>query len=118
MDNEYGALINKKVWEVVLPPPDTNIVISCWTFVCKHNQDGATRPKSQVIAQGFTQTFGINYDKTYVPVTQLALLWIVCANAAQNNWPIHQMDVNNTYVNANLEEPIYMKQPQGYINQS
>ena len=69
MDNEYRALIDKKVWEVVLPPPDINIVVSCWTYVCKQNQDGATGPKSQVVAQSFTQTFGINYDETHAQVT-------------------------------------------------
>ena len=56
MDDEYEALIEKKVWEVVLPPPDTNIVGSRWTHICKHNEDRTARAKSRVVAQGFTQT--------------------------------------------------------------
>ena len=75
MDGEYKALINKNVWEVILLPPDANIIGSPrWTYICKTTQDGATRPKSQVVAQGFTQTFGIDYDETYAPVSQLASL--------------------------------------------
>ena len=74
MNDEYKALIDKNIWEVVLPPPDANIVRSCWTF-CKTNQDGATRLKSQVVAQSFTQTFGIDYEETDVPITQLVSLW-------------------------------------------
>ena len=65
MDDEYEALIEKKVWEVVLLPPDTNIV---WTHICKHNEDRTVRAKSRVVAQGFTQTFGVNYNETYAPV--------------------------------------------------
>ena len=102
---------------MVLSPPDTNIVRSCWSYICKTNQDGATREKSGVVSQGFMQTFGINYDETYVPVTTLMSLWTICAIAACNDWPIHQMDVNNVYVNADLDETIYMRQPLGYIQQ-
>ena len=69
MDEEYEALIKKKVWEVVLPPPDTNIVGSCGTHICKRNQDISVRAKSRVVAQVFTQTFGVNYDETYAPVS-------------------------------------------------
>ena len=70
------------------------------------------------MAQGFTQTFGVNYDETYAPVSRLASLQTICAIAARNDWLIHQMDVYNAYVNADLEEPIYMRQPQGYIKVS
>ena len=101
-----------------MPPPDTNIVGSRWTHICKHNQDRTARAKSRVVAQGFTQTFGVYYNETYAPVCHLASLRTICAIAARNDWPIHQMDVYNAYVNADLEEPIYMQQPPGYIQQS
>ena len=55
MDEEYEALIEKKVWEVVLPAPNINIVGSCWTHICKHNEDRTVRAKSRVVAQGFTK---------------------------------------------------------------
>ena len=60
MDEEYEALIEKKVWDVVLPPPDTNLVGSCWTHICKRIEDRTARAKSRVVAQGFTQTFGVD----------------------------------------------------------
>ena len=46
MDDEYGALTDKKVWNVILPPPDMNIVGSHWTHIFKHNQEGTVRAKS------------------------------------------------------------------------
>ena len=61
-----------------------------------------------MVAQGFTQTFGVDYNETYAPVSQLASLQPICTIAAQNDWLSHQMDIYNAYVNADLEEPIYM----------
>ena len=84
MDNEYEPLIKKKVWEVVLLPPDTNIVGSQWTHICKFNEDKITRPKSRLVAQGFSQMFGIDYDETYAPVNRLSSLWTICAIAARS----------------------------------
>jgi transposase InsO family protein len=115
MDNEYKALIDNKTWEIVIPPENANIVGNRWTFVWKRDPQGnIIKPKSRLVAQGFTQTFGIDYQETYSPVARLTSLRTICAIAARNNWPIHQMDVDNAYLNATLPEPIYMKQPYGY----
>ena len=102
--NKYTALTDKNVWEVVLPPPDTNIVKSHWTYICKTNRDGATRPKSQVMAQGFTQTFGIDYDETYAPVTPLMSLPTICAIATRNNWLVHRIEVNNLGLSCRIKK--------------
>ena len=67
-----------------------------------------------ISGSGFTQTFQVDYDKTYLPVTQLTSLRMICSIAARNNWPLHQMDVDSVYLNATLSDPIYMKQPYGY----
>jgi Reverse transcriptase (RNA-dependent DNA polymerase) len=56
----------------------------------------------------------VDYDETYSPVTRLASLRVICAIAARNDWPIHQVDVDSTDLNAELPDPIYMKQPRGY----
>ena len=66
------------------------------------------RAKYRVAAQGFIQIFGVDNDETYALVSQLTSLWTICVVAARNDWLIHQMDVYNAYVNADLEEPIYM----------
>ena len=115
MDEEITALLNNKTWELVIPPENVNIVGNKWVYLCKKDQEGRViRAKSRLVAQGFTQTFGVDYYETYSPVVRLASLRTICALAARNNWPIHQMDVDNAYLNASLQEPIYMKQPDGY----
>jgi hypothetical protein len=66
------------------------------------------------ITQGFTQIFGVDYEETFSPVIHLSSLRLICALAAKNDWSIHQMDVDGAYLNAYLEESIYLKQPLGY----
>jgi Reverse transcriptase (RNA-dependent DNA polymerase) len=58
--------------------------------------------------------YGVDYDETYSPVTRLTSLRVICTIAAQNDWPSHQMDVDSAYLNAELPDPIYMKQQHGY----
>jgi Reverse transcriptase (RNA-dependent DNA polymerase) len=77
-------------------------------------QGKPVKPRSYLVAQGFTQTFRVDYDEIYSPVAFFASLQTIGAIEARNNWPVHQMDVDSVYLNATLPEPIYMKQPYGY----
>ena len=116
MDDEIKAQIEKETWELVIPPSGVNIVGSTWKYVLKKYQKGAiVHAKSRLVAQGFSQTFGDDYDETYAPVVRMTSLRVICAIAAQNNWPIHQMDVDIAYLNAKLQDPIYMRKPPGYF---
>ena len=66
MDDEIKAQIEKDTWELVIPPPGVNIVGSTWKHVLKQDQKGAiVHAKSQLVAQGFSQTFGVSYDETW-----------------------------------------------------
>src|SRR3979490_596102 len=117
MDDEIKAQIKKPTWELAILPPGVNIVGSKWTHILKKDQKGTIiHAKSHLVAQGFTQTFGADYDETYAPVIRMTSLWIICTIAARNNWPIHQMDVDIAYLNADLEDPIYMRKPPGYFD--
>ena len=92
MDEELKAQIDKNTWEMVIPPEGVNIVGSKWTYCLKKNDKNTIIcPKSCLVAQGFTQTFGVDYDETYAPVIRMTSLGMICAIAACNNWPIHQM---------------------------
>ena len=110
MDEELKAQIDKNTWEMVIPPKGVNIVRSKWTYCLKKNDKNTIiHLKSCLVAQGFTQMFGVNDDETYAPVIRMTSLWTICTIAACNNWPIHQMDIDVAYLNATLENPIYMQ---------
>jgi Reverse transcriptase (RNA-dependent DNA polymerase) len=70
--------------------------------------------KSRVVAQGFSQAEGIDYNETFAPTAKLSTIRIIAALAARNNWELEQTDVEGAYLNAQLKETIYMRQHRGY----
>ena len=83
---------------------------SKWVF--KRKADG--RFRARVVAKGFTQIQGIDYDKTFSPVARFESLRLLLALAVLEDWEIHQMDVKSAFLNGLLDEEIYMEQPEGF----
>ena len=77
--------------------------------------DGSVeRYKACLIAKGFTQEYGIDYEETFAHVAHLTSIRCLIATAAVHNWLLYQMDVKNAFLNANLQEKVYMQPPFGY----
>ena len=68
--------------------------------------------KVRLVAQGFSQQEGIDYNETFSPMAKLSAICIVAALTAHNNWELEQMDIDREYLNAPLMETIYMRQPE------
>ena len=73
------------------------------------------RFKSRLVAKGYSQKYGIDYDETFSPVVRFSSIRTLMAFAAENKIIIHQMDVEIAFLNGELEENIYMEQPEGYV---
>jgi hypothetical protein len=69
------------------------------------------------VARGFTQTFGVDYNETFAPVAKFVSIRCILALAAIENMEIHQMDIKTTFLNGDLEEEIYMEQPEGFTHE-
>ena len=67
------------------------------------------------MAKGFTQIEGVDFDETFSPVARFESLRLLLALATLENWEIHQMDVKLAFLHGDLDEEIYMEQPQGFI---
>ncbi|TFY76187.1 hypothetical protein EWM64_g7826 [Hericium alpestre] len=103
------------MWELTEKPAGANIVSSKWVFKIKHDAAGAiSKYKARLVAQGFSQIPGIDFTDTFAPVAKLSSVRLVATLAARFNYELHQMDVKNTYLNGDLKEEIYMKQPPGF----
>ena len=116
-ESEYKSLIDNHTWDLVPPPGDKNVVGSKWVFKVKRKADGTVQKfKGRLVAQGYTQSPGTDYDEVFAPVVRYASIRSLLAVANICNWEINQMDVKTAFLQGNLNEEIYMKQPDGFID--
>ena len=103
---------------VLVPPPEgQNIVGSKWVLKVKRNADGTVdRFKARLVAQGYTQTQGVDYNEVYAPMARYSAIRSLLALANAHDLEIHQMDVKTAFLNVNLDYDIYMSQPEGFID--
>lgn len=116
-DAEYESLMKNGTWDLVPLPKDKNIVGSRWVFKVKRNADGSIdRFKARMVAQGYSQSEGIDYEEVFSPVVKYTSLRTLLALANTNNWEVHQMDVRTAFLQGSLDTDIYMRQPDGYVS--
>ena len=116
-DSEFDSLIRNGTWELVELPEGKNVVGCKWVLKVKRKVDGSIdRFKARLVAQGYTQEAGLDYDEIFAPVARYSSIRSVLAIANQFDWELHQMDVKSAFLNGNLENEIYMNQPEGYID--
>jgi hypothetical protein len=99
-------------WKLVPPPTGCKLVDSKWVIMLKRNLDGnIARYKAMLVARGFTQEHGVDYDETFAAIVKVTTLRVIMAMAA--HYEMEQLDVNTTFLEADLYETIYMRQPEG-----
>ncbi len=88
-------------------------------YKVKHNADGSkSRYKVRLVAKGYAQTYGIDYEETYSLVAKMKTVKTIIAMATTKGWSLHQMDVKNDFLHGDLQEEVYMEQPLGYVDQT
>ena len=90
-------------------------MVGCkWIYKIKTHSDGSIeRYKARLIAKGFTQEYGIDYEEIFAPVACISSVRALLAVAATNKWDLFQMDVKNVFLNGDLSEEFYMQPPPG-----
>nr|GEW00254.1 retrovirus-related Pol polyprotein from transposon TNT 1-94 [Tanacetum cinerariifolium] len=73
--------------------------------------------KARLVAQGFRQEEGIDFEESFAPVARIEAIRIFVANAAHKNMKIYQMDVKMDFLNCKLKEEVYVSQPEGFVDQ-
>ena len=100
---ELETLKTAGTWRLEDPPLGANIIGSKWVFKAKKDAAGnITRYKARLVAQGFSQIGGVDYDDTYAPVAKLASSRAVIAMANRLNLVLHQVDIKGAYLNGVL----------------
>lgn len=115
MKCEYDALVTNNVWELVDRPIDKNVVKCKWVYKVKFDASGKfDRFKARLVARGFTQREGVDYNETFSPVVRHSTMRILFSIANQYDLNIDHLDVATAFLNGDLNEVIYMEQPVGF----
>ncbi|KAG5562829.1 hypothetical protein RHGRI_005526 [Rhododendron griersonianum] len=115
MHEELNQFERNNVWELVPRPPHTNIIGTKWIFKNKTNEQGTVvRNKARLVAQGYTQVEGIDFDETFAPVARLESIRIMLAVACFLGFKLYQMDVKSAFLNGVIKEEVYVSQPKGF----
>nr|GEY89887.1 zinc finger, CCHC-type [Tanacetum cinerariifolium] len=111
IDDEIGSIMKYNTWVL------SDLLLGCkWIFKRKMKVAGTVdKFKARLVIQDFTQKEGIDYFETYAPVARITTIILLLALAAIHNLVIHQMDVKTTFLNGDLEEEVYIKQPKGFV---
>lgn len=86
-----------------------------WVFKLKKNTDGkVVKHKARIVAKGYVQKYGVDYEEVFAPVTRMETVRLLLALAAKNEWEVHHLDVKSAFLNGELLEEVYVSQPRGY----
>lgn len=115
MKEEFASLRNSQTWEVVKPPEGANIVKCKWTYKIKRDAEGNLKQfKARLVACGYSQKYGTDYDEIFAPVVKHSTLRIILSVAGTKNMKVVHYDIKSAFLNGDLKEDIYMKQPPGF----
>ncbi|GJR00654.1 retrotransposon protein, putative, ty1-copia subclass [Tanacetum coccineum] len=122
-EHELGDLGEPANYKVVLLDPKSDKWLNAkasgckWLFKKKTDMDGAVHTyKLRLVAKGYTQTLGIDYEETFSPIANIRAIRILIAIAAFYDYDIWQMDVKTAFLNGYISEEVYMEQPEGFVN--
>jgi reverse transcriptase-like protein len=117
IQDKLATLKATGTWRLEGAPPNANIISSKWVFKAKKDAAGNIAwYKAGLVAQGFSQIDGVNYDDTYTPVAHLVSSHAIIAMANHLHLELHQVDIKGAYLNGVLNEGevLYMWHPPGY----
>lgn len=115
MEREMASLKENHTFKLVEPPAGAKIIPCKWVFRLKLNPDGSiAKYKARVVAKGYDQRKGIDYSQTFSPVAKLQTIRLLLGVAATEKMHLVQFDVSTAFLYGELDETIYMKQPEGF----
>ncbi|GJZ36112.1 retrovirus-related pol polyprotein from transposon TNT 1-94 [Tanacetum coccineum] len=117
MQEELHQFDRLQVWELVDKPFGKNVIKLKWLWKNKKDEDQTViRNKAQLVAKGYAQEEGIDFEESFALVARLEAVRIFVAYAAHKSFPIYQMDVKMAFLNGPLKEEVYVAQPDGFVD--
>ncbi|GJT25779.1 retrovirus-related pol polyprotein from transposon TNT 1-94 [Tanacetum coccineum] len=118
MQDEIHEFDHLEVWELVPRPIYVMVIALKWIYKVKLDEYGdVLKNKARLVAKGYRQEEGINFEESFAPVARIEAIRIFIANAATKNMIIYQMDVKTAFLNGDLQEEVFVSQPEGFEDQ-
>jgi hypothetical protein len=109
MDEKMRSLLENGTWELVERPEGVKPIPMKWVYKVKWDaQRNVERYKSHLVAKGFLQKQGVDFEEVYAPMSKHTTLRVLLAIVAQQDLELHQLDMKTAFLNRELEEEIYM----------
>ena len=117
MKDEMDSLLRNQTWELTELPSGKKALHNKWVYRVKNVHDGSKRYKARLVVKGFQQKQGIDYSEIFSPVVKITTIRLVLAMVATEDLFLEQLDVKTAFLHGDLEEDIYMYQPEGFVVQ-
>ncbi|GJW62821.1 retrovirus-related pol polyprotein from transposon TNT 1-94 [Tanacetum coccineum] len=118
MQDEIHEFDRLEVWELVPRPIYVMVIALKWIYKVKLDEYGdVLKNKARLVAKGYRQEEGIDFEESFAPVARIEAIRIFIANAATKNMIIYQMDVKTAFLNGDLQEEVFVSQPEGFEDQ-
>ncbi|KAL2253255.1 UNVERIFIED_CONTAM: Retrovirus-related Pol polyprotein from transposon TNT 1-94 [Sesamum indicum] len=114
MNDEMNSLKKNDTWELCQLPKGKKALQNRWVYRNREESDRKKRYKARLIVKGFQQRYGIDFTDVFTPVVKLTTIRLMLSIVAAENLELQQMDVKTAFLHEDLEEEIYMVQPEGY----
>nr|GEZ80914.1 hypothetical protein [Tanacetum cinerariifolium] len=117
MQEELDQFARLKVWRLVPRPEGKSVIKTKWIFKNKKDESNLViRIIARLVAVGYSQQEGIDYDETFAPVARIKAIRLFLAYATHKDFTVYQMDVKTTFLNGILKEEVYVGQPPSFVS--
>jgi hypothetical protein len=116
MVEELAAVEENETWSLVDLPSGHKPIGLKWVYKAKKNEKGhVVKFKARIVAKGYVQKEGVDFDEVFAPVARLDSVRLLLAVAAQQSWEVHHLDVKSAFLNGEIKEEVYVSQPPGFV---
>ena len=118
MKQEFDTIEKNDTWTLTDLPPGHKPIGLKWVFKLKKDPEGnIVKHKARLVAKGYVQRKGIDYDEVFAPVARLDTVRLLLALSAKEGWEVHHLDVKSAFLNGELQEEVYVTQPEGFVKE-
>jgi len=119
MQEKLNQFKRSEVWDLVPRPEGINVIGTKWIYKNKSDENGTvTRNNTRLVAQGYTQIEGLDFDETFALVARLESIRLLLGVSCILKFKLFQMDVKSAFLNGYMNEEVYVEQPKGFVDRS